>query len=255
MFSFKTSILKNFTLLLVISVTAIGHAQHTEYPIRFSSQNPFWELQSRQIEIQQANEFSGDNPNSVENIEGSPYANEPFAFGSLYVDAKLHKKNVLLRYNIFAEEIEISTGGKSKNSTYNALLKNPSFYARIGTATYIFAPYNESNKDGGYFEFLATGNHFDLYEKTKVLFIKATEPRPYAPSASAKFLRSIDFYLVSKSGKFFKIPNSHSKAVKEWDNDSDVLKTFLKKNDIDLSKKRDVLRTFNFYEALLSKAD
>lgn len=255
MLCFDTSILKCFLLLLVVTASTIGHGQHKEYPIRFSSQNPFWELQSRQIEIQQANEFSGDNPNSVENIEGSPYANEEFVFGSLYVDAKLHKKNVLLRYNIFAEEIEISTGGKSKESTYDALLKSPSFYARIGTATYIFAPYNESNIDGGYFEFLATGHHFDLYEKTKILFIKATEPRPYAPAASAKFLRITAYYLVSKSGKFFKIPNNHSKVVKEWDSDSDTLKTFLKANDIDLSNRKDVVRTFNFYETLLSKTD
>jgi len=255
MFSFNTSILKYLIPIIVMVMTTIGHAQHTEYPIRFSSQNPFWELQSRQIEIEQANEFSGENPNSVDNIEGSPYANENFVFGSLYVDAKLHKKNVLLRYNIFAEEIEISTGVKSKESTYNALLKNPSFYARIGTTTYIFAPYNDSNKDGGYFEFITSGNHFDLYEKAKILFVKATEPRPYASAAPAKFLRSTDYYLVSKKGKFFKVPNKHSKVIKEWDSDSDVLKAYLKTNNIDLSKKSDVVRTFNFYDSLLSKTN
>lgn len=255
MFVHNTFILKITILLVIFATTTASYGQHTEHPVRFSSQNPFWELQSRQIEIELANEFSGENPNSVENIEGSPYANEVFVFGSLYIDAKLHKKNVLLRYNIFSEEIEISTSGKSKESSYNALLKNPSYYARIGKTTYIFAPYNDSNKDGGYFEFIASGNHFDLYEKTKVKFIKATEPRPYAPSASAKFLRSTAYYLVSKKGKFLKIPKNHSKIIKEWDSDGDKLKVFLKTNNIDLSQKNDLVRTFNFYETLLSNSN
>lgn len=252
----EDSFILKFTLLVVaLLATAVNHAQNKEYPIRKSSQNPFWELQSRQIEIEKANEFLGENPNSVENIEGSPYANETFVFGSLYIDAKLHKKNVLLRYNIFSEEIEISTGSADKESSYDALLKDPSYHARIGQTSYIFVAYNASNEDGGYFAFIANGDPFHLYEKAKAKFVKATEPRPYAPSKSAKFLRSIAYYLVSKDGKFFKIPTKHARLVKEWEGYKNELKTFLKDHAIDLNKKEDVLNVFNFYNTLVSNSD
>lgn len=244
-------------ILLLLSLLFINDVvlAQKEYPVRASSKNPFWELQSRAIEIESANEFFGDNPNSVDNIEGSPYANKEFVFGKLYINGELSKKNVLLRYNILSEEIEISTSKTSTEDTYDALFKDPAYHAKIGNTIYIFANYQDSADDGGYFSFLESGSVFDFYKKMTVTFTPAKESRPYRPAIPAKFEKDTHYYLVSKEGNFFKLPNKKARLIKAMGDKEEEIEAFIKSRNLVVENEVDMIALFKYYDGLLSSSN
>ena len=227
-----------------------GHASPI---VRLSSQNPLYEIYLKQYYIEESNKAMGEDPNSIENIEGSPYADENFVEGKVYINGKLNKKDVFLRYNIYAEEIEIKN---TKHSTlYEALYKDPEIYASIGGTIYIFAPYEDSTNKGGYFALIQPGTYYTLYEKSTITFKSFEARNAYRPSQPAKFIKGKDYYLVTKSGKFFKLPKRKSKLVKVMDEKKEEIKNYLDNNDIDLDNKYDVIKIFNYYDSLLTESN
>jgi len=244
--------MKKYIFLLAAFIIGQHFMSAQERPIRFSSKNPFWELQTRAIDIEATNEFFGDNPNSVENIEGSPYANDEFVFGKLYVNGELSKKNVLLRYNILSEEIEISTSKTATQDTYDALFKDPAYHAKIGNTIYIFANYYDSAEEGGYFAFLESGKTFDFYKKMIVNFTPAREPRPYSPAVSAKFIKETNYYLVSKEGNFFKLPNKKAKLIRAMSDKEEEIEQYMNSQNLDIENESDMIALFKYYDGLLA---
>ena len=177
--------------------------------------------------------------------------NENFVEGKVFINGKLNKKNVLLRYNIYAEEIEIKN---TKYSTsYEALYKDPDIYASIGGTIYIFAPYEDSINKGGYFALIQPGDYYTLYEKSTITFKSFETRSAYRPRQPAKFIKSKDFYLVTKSGKFFKLPKRKSKLAKVMDEKKKKeIENYLDNNKIDLDNRYDVIRLFKYYDSLLT---
>lgn len=234
------------TLFFLLFICGVGFSQ-----VRLSSQHPLYELYLRQYYIEESNEAMKESPHSINNIQGSPYVNENFVEGKVFINGKLNKKNVYLRYNVLAEEIEIKP---IKNiNTYEAVYKDQEIYVSIGGTIYIFAPYQESINKGGYFALIQPGENYILYEKHTVTFKEYKPSNAYRQSQPAEFIKGRDFYLVTKDGKFFKIPKRNSKLVKVMDEKKKEIKEYLDKNDVDLNNKYDVIRLFKYYDSLLPK--
>jgi|GEM_PF-228513 len=222
-----------------------------EGPIRASSQNPFWELMVRYIEIEEANKAMGEDPNSIENIEGSPYYPEEFAKGNVYMLDKVKQKGVYLRYNMLSDEIEIKENKYSEE--YAALIKDPQIYARVADRTMIFAPYLESVEKGGYFSLVSSGNPYDLYKKSTVEFKEFKTTTAYSGAQKAKFEMTEDYYLVNKKGNFFKLPQTRNKILKVMDEFEDEVRNYISSRNIILSEEKNVISLFNYYNVLLTR--
>jgi hypothetical protein len=99
---------KLFLLLIISSIT---------FPVFAQGIDAAYKLNVRTIDISQLNEFEGLNEEIIKNMDGSPYANENFILGNIFENDKLVKKNILLRYNIFSDEIEIKNQTNSEAYT------------------------------------------------------------------------------------------------------------------------------------------
>ena len=235
--------------LLTVSITL---AQRSPGPTRLSSQNPFWELKNRWIEINEANIAMGEAPNSVESIEGSPYNPENYISGKIFINGEKSQERVFLRYNMLNDEIEIKNSAYDTSDT-KAVVKDPEIYAQVGNTTYIFAPFRGSNEKGGYFAFLKSGTSYDLYKKSKVKFIPFKTTTAYSGSTPARFERSNEYYMVSKEGNFFKIPTSKKKLLKVMDEHKEELGDYIDLNKLTFDTEKDIIGVFNYYNSLLSK--
>lgn len=219
--------------------------------VRMSSQNPFWELKIRWIELNEANIAMGEAPNSLENIEGSAYVPENFISGKIYINGEIMQDNVFLRYNMVNDEIEI------KNSLYdtgnnNAVIKDPEIYARVGNTTYVFAPYKGSVDDGGYFALVATGENYDLYKRATATFIPFKSATPFVPEKAATFKIKKSYYLVNKQGNFFNLPTNKRKILKVMDDYDFEIKEFISSKNLDLDNEAHLVDVFTTYDELVS---
>ena len=234
--------MKNLILFLFISLTT--------YSVFPQGVDAAYKLNVRRIEISQLNEFEGLSDEIIKNMDGSPYANDNFILGNIYENDKLVKKNILLRYNIFSDEIEIKD--QTNSDDYTALIKNPDLIIKILNEVYLFVPLNGSEEKGNYFNVLSTGDTFDLYKKTTITFKPSQKGRTtYEDDRPAKFISSNTFYLVTKDNVFYELPKSKSKFYKVFKTKEKEIKNFAKKAKIKINKEDDIKRLVKYYHSIL----
>jgi len=207
-------------------------------------------LESKNIDIQQQQEFSALTENEFNNIQGSPYASEIFQSGNVYQNDKLVSKNLFLRYNGYSDEVEIKTGNAA--DAYGAMLKNSETYAKIGKEVYIFVEKDGSSSNGHYFNIVTAGDYFDLYKKTASTFKAPYKGKTsYDTDKPGKFLETKTYYLVSKEGVFHELPNRKSKILKVMSTKEKELNSFIKSNKLDVSNEKDLSKLVGYYNSIL----
>lgn len=210
----------------------------------------FTYLESKNIDIQQQQEFSNLTEDEFNDIQGSPYANQTFLNGSVYQNDKLVSKNLFLRYNAYSDEVEIKTG--DSDDAYDAMLKNPETFAKIGIDVYIFVAKNGVSSNGNYFSIVTAGDHFDLYKKTAVTYKAPYKGKTsYDSDKPGKFLQSNTYYLVSKEGIFHELPARKSKILKVMSTKEEELNGYIKSNKLDVSNEMHLSNLVDYYNSIL----
>jgi len=207
------------------------------------------DIYERTIDLNQKSLAFGLTEAAFEAIKDEAYANPNFLVGKIFQDDQLLKDNVPMRYNAYADEVEIKKNAADQN--YNALIKDPDIFAKVGKETYVFIPFQGSHEKGGYFSVLADGKNYSLYKKTTALF---REPRKaetsYQKDIPPSFQKTVVYYLV-KNGQFLEMPNSKSRILNMMKSKKKEMDVFIKTNKIDLSKEADLVKTITYFDSLL----
>lgn len=207
------------------------------------------DIYERTIDLNQKSLAFGLTEAAFEAIKDEAYANPNFLIGKIFQDDKLLKDNVPMRYNAYADEVEIKKNESDQN--YNALIKDPDIFAKVGKEIYVFIPFQGSHEKGGYFAVLTEGKNYNLYKKTTALF---REPRKaetsYQRDIPPSFQKTVVYYLV-KNGQFLEMPNSKSRILNMMSSKKKEMDVFIKTNKIDLSKEADLVKTITYFDSLL----
>jgi len=100
--------MKKIILLSIISLSS--------FSIFSQANNAAYNLISRQIDLEEEDAAFGLTQGQYNSILGSPYSNKDFIQGVIYKDGKIVQGEVLMRYNIFSDEIEIKDEIDEKES-------------------------------------------------------------------------------------------------------------------------------------------
>jgi hypothetical protein len=228
-------------ILCLLSISVFAQANNAAY-----------NMETRQLDITQQRAAFGLSEDDYNNIEGSPYANEEFLPGNIYQDNQLVYNNILLRYNIFSDEIEIKNSGDAKEDSFGALVKNPEAFVKILNTIYVFVPLEGSNEKGNYFTVVSEESVFDLYKKTQVSYkapFKASTS--YERDRPGTFEKKNSYFLVSKVGTFYELPSNKSKVIKAMGKKEKEVKAFIKKNKTNLKSEEDIIKLVKHYNSLL----
>ncbi len=208
-----------------------------------------YDLYLRTIDIDQKSQSFGLTEAEYNGIKDEAYLNPNFMVGNIYQDDKLLKSGVPMRYNAYADEIEIKNHASQEN--YGALMKDPSIYVKIEKDIYVFIPYNGSNEKGGYFNILADGKSYDLYKKTTAVFLEPeTANTSYEKRTPPSFEKTTKYYLV-QNGKFLEMPTTKSKVLKVMDSKKKEVKDYISENNLDVDNESDLTKVFIYFDSLL----
>jgi len=211
--------------------------------------NNSYDLFLRSIDINQKALSFGLAESEFNAIKDDAYLNAKFLVGNIYQDDKLLKSNVPMRYNAYADEIEIKNHVSEEN--YGALIKDPSIYVKISQDIFVFIPFEDSNEKGGYFNILTDGKTYDLYKKTTAVFLESQQAKTsYQRNTPASFEKTTKHYLV-KEGKFYELPGNKAKLFKVMDSKKSEMKKYINDNNIDLDKEADLIKTISYFDSLL----
>ncbi|MCZ4319625.1 hypothetical protein O4H26_11535 [Aequorivita viscosa] len=212
-------------------------------------QSSYTSIYDRTIDINQKSLAFGLTEAQFESIKDEAYANPNFVQGKIFQDDKLLRDDVPMRYNAYADEIEIKKSPTDAN--YGALMKSPDIYVKMFRDIYVFIPFEGSNAKGGYFNVLTDGKTYDLYKKTKAVFREPQKAKTsYQRDSPPSFPKTVTYYLV-QNGVFLEMPNSKSKILKMMDIKKSEMKKYIKNNDIDLDKEADLIKTITYFDSLL----
>ncbi|MDX1461622.1 MAG: hypothetical protein R3359_01095 [Marinirhabdus sp.] len=182
---------------------------------------------------------------------GTPYNNPEYLLGSVYQDTKLLARNVALRYNAIADEIEVKE--KLSTSTENArpLTKSPDIFVKIQDVIFVFVPYQGGIEGGGYFQVLYEGPKVDVFKKLHKKFIPAKPARTsITRGVKAQFIDKPVYYLVTKNGKFYELPSSRNKKLNVFGKNKEVMSDFVRENKLDLNVEKDLVAAIVYFNSL-----
>lgn len=208
-----------------------------------------FDIYSRTIDLNQKSLAFGLTEAQFNSIKDDAYANPNFVQGKIFQEDQLIKDDVPMRYNAFADEIEIKKNASDEN--YGALIKDPSIFVKVFKDLYVFVPYEGSNEKGGYFNVLSDGKTYDLYKKTKAVYREPKKAETsYARDIPPSFPKTVTYYLV-QNGTFLEMPSSESKILKMMDKKKAEMKKYMKENNIDLDKEQDLIKAISYFDSLL----
>ncbi len=185
--------------------------------------------------VDQSNTGEIYDTNHPDNYVGTPYYNDSYLLGNIYYNNEPAHKNVALRYNVIADEIEYKETLSVDNDLAKAIIKSKDIYVTINNQQIVFIPSN------GYFLVLEDGNNFSLIKKiTKKYFPHRPPANSYDQGSLPTFADRIAYYIYSKEGEIHELPKSKSKKLKAFGNSEKLVKDYTKENDLDLNKEKDL---------------
>lgn len=182
-------------------------------------------------------------------IKDDAYTSPNFMVGDIYQDDELLKSNIPMRYNAYADEIEIKNPASEEN--YGALIKDPSIHVKIDNDNYVFVANEGSKEKEGYFNILVEGKTYDLYKKTTAVFKEAQKAKTsYDQDTPARFDKTAEYYLV-KDGEFIELLKRKMKVLQGLGLDTAQVVDYVKENKIDLEKEADLIKLVTYFDSLM----
>lgn len=173
-------------------------------------------------------------------VKGSPYLNKNFENGFVI----MHKTNDTLplnmRYNIFADEMEVTLEEKinlssvQKRNDISIKLREKDFYYYEGQ---------------GYFEVLLKGKYNLLLKYHSVFVEEEPGKTPMHQSKPAMFKVKNNFFM-EKDGILTEIPSSNKGFYELLNHQKEKLKEYIKEHQFSISNQQDLIKIILFYNSL-----
>lgn len=187
-------------------------------------------------------------------VEGTPYFGGGLWVIGTAINSKGHRyENVPLRYNAYEDVLEVKQEGdvliveRSDISSFEYFLSDETGrkgYYQFKTGTML-----NIDNEKGYFRILFNSEHLKILEKVKIIQVKVT-PAAYGQSDITKFVEKSESFIYTKNG--LEKSKINQKALLEaFPSKRDLIKNFIKSNDINLSDIAELQKTCDYIITIL----
>lgn len=180
-------------------------------------------------------------------IEGSPYLDDEFVEGSVFMTSKVQFVGLPLRYNIFNDQVEFRTEDETVQ-----VLSVPEVIEKVefGQTTLEYSVYSNLNKiKRGFFVVLEKGKA-TLYSRPRVNFEDAKKAAAYSDAKPPRFIKRPDEYYI-RLGKEPAELIARKKDLEGLftDHEKEMLE-FLNNNKINTNRPEDLVKVVQYYNSL-----
>ncbi len=173
-------------------------------------------------------------------IEGSPYTNEAFVKGEFTTIDNSRYSDLMLRYNVFYDRMEFKL---ENDSVFFISEPEKIRLLQIENTNYVYLPKTKNN--GGYFE-LKYDQRIKLLIKNDIDFLHPTKKEAYLEDKAPRFKRNPDKYYIQTEENSLILISNKKNLYEAFTQIANELKTYLKKEKINLRKEDDLLKLMVF---------
>jgi len=181
--------------------------------------------------------------------QGSPYLHDFFQSGTVYIPSTEERFGYQMRYNIYNETIEIKN---SEDNSLYSVFRNSNYICTIGDKKFKYLEYTTKNdvSQSGYFQEILSGK-ISLLVKYYCTYqgIKLGKP-PVFHETPAKFITQKSYFLFDEENITL-IPTNNKKFLELFGNNSNKVKSYIKRNKLNSKSERDLMRIITFYNSIL----
>jgi len=180
-------------------------------------------------------------------IKGSPYLSKEFSEGTIYTKQRIQYDSILLRYNIYHDELQFKNpkGEIMSIGTPEVIEK-----AVFDKNELVYLPYNAGGKTkNGFFLLIEQGKTWFLV-KPQVGFQEATEPAGYKDAEPAKFINKADDFYIRSGNEVAVLINSKKDLIAAFPDNHDKIESYISKNKIKTNKKEGLAEVVRYYNSL-----
>jgi len=188
------------------------------------------------------------NENEEDIAEGSPYWNDEFENGEVYINDKLELRGEL-RFNAYKSEINV----KENKYEFYSLLKRPYIHVKINNEVYKMQNYldEEGSNRVAYFKILNEEIPVKLLFKPEIILKRGrTATTNYDRASKPRYIRLPSYYIMKGEKPAEKIYLGKRNVLKALDGNKDVYKAYIKENDLNMRNEQDVLRLLEYSATL-----
>lgn len=193
------------------------------------------------------------NHDSYKTIEGSAYFDESFKQGDIYYDNG-YMGTSFLRYDGFADEIQIKKTLLDEEE-YGALLKSEKLFCIVDSKKVLYHRLKNANgevKQGYVTNLVNSGKYWLFVRKSKLFLEGKIAPTSLTLPTNSKFITQVDYYFGKEDGDVVVEIDGNAKNVLGMFDDEDrpKIKSFVRKNKINLDDKSDLQTLFYYANTL-----
>jgi len=187
--------------------------------------------------------------NDPDSYIGTPYEFPEFQNGGIYTKDSLLIDDIVLRYNVVSNVIEIKDNMVDPIEDIKYMAKSLDLYAKINNKKFVFIPLEGNMEKGEYFEVIYEGTQVDLYKKHE----KEIRPVTKSSSSITREMRPVfrdkpKYFLVTKRKKFYQFPKSKNDKFKVFGSKSDKMKTYAKSEKLNINEQEDLIKIVQHFE-------
>ncbi|WP_281989989.1 hypothetical protein [Aquimarina aggregata] len=178
---------------------------------------------------------------------GSIYSNEKYSEARI-IDEKSGTYYVNLRHNVYSDVLEYKEGPKSYE-----VIKNSSIYAYIDSEEYRYCNFktHKGQLRHGYYTPIDKTDTYSVYKKHD---LKITEPKEKDPMTGSSMtsgkIKLETIFFLEQDGIIVSLPTNKKEILITFQDKSDELKEFIKKEKLRLKKEEDLIKLVKHYSIL-----
>ena len=247
--NFKLKTMKKIVLILALVLVGNSIEIYAQYTVAMAGGtreaiNRVYQVDEFIKRFDKGIDYKDDN-----SYNGTPYNNPSYLPGNIYENNTLLASDVALRYNAIEDEVEVKESLTTPDEDAKVLAKSLEIFVKINGDIFIFAPYQGGVENGGYFQILFEGDNYSLYKKLKKKFIPAKKASTsITKDLPPVFLDRPVYYIVTKKGKYYELPDSNGKKLKVFGNKQNEIKKYVKENRLDLKNEKDLIRVMIYFD-------
>jgi len=238
--------MKPYILILFTLVTSICTAQTIPDPTLYEAKVNLQELGSASST---GNVQTFDN--RYEGTKGTPYVNETWYPGEIFLKSKSKVLVKEMNYNCYDNELVYLDPATKVIRLINRFTVDL-FYILNGSDTLLFAPIEPENDGEFLFAQVLYNGGSMVYKRYQKEFIRANYEGGYSADRKYdEFADKSDLYISRQNDeKFYKVKKSKKQILVAFPGTEDEISSYIKAQKLDLKDEEDVIKLLKYYDSL-----
>lgn len=186
-----------------------------------------------------------------DDVIGSPFLNDTYEPGSIFIGEDVAVESIFLKYNAYNDSFLAKMEINDEDSEARGVSKVSNLGIKMGSRFFVALPSTENRYDLQYYQLLLKGEKISFLKK----HMKSYKERVRATTSltrdvPATFKDKTAFFVMDATGNFSELPSSKKKIVELMQDQKKEVENCIITNNLNVKSEEDLIRLFRFYNNL-----